>query len=129
MPLLDFRQARADIRLADVLELLGWTARVRVGVQLRGPCPVHGSRSPRSRSFAAHLGKNCWQCFRCGAAGNALDLWAQVTRQNVYAAVLDLYRRLGRVVPLLPAVRQRRTPEHELILMRTRKDRKTMTDP
>ncbi|HLJ93849.1 MAG TPA: hypothetical protein VKU02_11740 [Gemmataceae bacterium] len=70
MPLLDFRQARADIRLADVLELLGWTARVRVGVQVRGPCPVPGSRSPRSRSFAAHLGKNCWQCFRGGAAGS-----------------------------------------------------------
>ena len=111
MPLLDFRQAQADIRLADVLELLGWTARVRVGVQVRGPCPVHGSRSPRSRSFAAHLGKNCWQCFRCGAAGNALDLWAQATRQNLYAAVLDLYCRLGRAVPLLPAARQRRTSE------------------
>jgi hypothetical protein len=101
MPLLDFRQARADLRLADVLALLGWTARTQRGVQVRGPCPVHGSRSPRSRSFAAHLGKNCWQCFRCGAAGNALDLWAQATRQDPYAAVLDLYRRLGRPVPWL----------------------------
>ena len=27
MPLLDFRQARAEIRLAVVLELLGWRAR------------------------------------------------------------------------------------------------------
>ena len=44
-------------------------------------------------------------------------------------AVLDLYRRLGRAVPLLPAARQRRTPESELILMRTRKGRKTMSDP
>ena len=35
MPLLDLRQARADIRLAEVLQLLGWTARARVGVQVR----------------------------------------------------------------------------------------------
>jgi len=90
MPLLDLRQARADLGLAEVLELLGWTARARVGVQVRGPCPVHGSRSPTSRSFSAQLDKNMWQCFRCGASGNALDLWAQATRQELYPAVLDL---------------------------------------
>jgi hypothetical protein len=108
MPLLDFRQARADIGLAEVLQLLGWTARARLGVQVRGPCPVHGAHSPRSRSCSAHLGKNCWQCFVCGAAGNALDLWVQVTRQELYPAVLDRYRRLGRPVPWLPAVHGRR---------------------
>jgi len=83
MPLLDLRQARADIRLAEVLALLGWTARLQRGVQVRGPCPVHGSPSPTSRSFSAHLDKNVWQCFRCGASGNALDLWAQATRQEL----------------------------------------------
>jgi DNA primase len=102
MPFLDLRQARADLRLAEVLGLLGWTARVRRGVQVRGPCPVHGSRSSTSRSFSAHLGKQVWQCFRCGASGNALDLWAQATRQELYPAVVDLYRRLGGVLPLLP---------------------------
>jgi len=109
MPLLDLRQARANIRLAEVLELLGWTARARVGVQVRGPCPLHGSHSPASRSFSAHLGKNVWQCFRCGASGNALDLWAQVTRQELYPAALELYRRLARVVPWLPAANRRKT--------------------
>jgi hypothetical protein len=54
MPLLDFRQARADIRLAEVLQLLGWRARARCGAQVRGPCPVHESTSPASRSFSAH---------------------------------------------------------------------------
>jgi len=100
MPLLDLRQARAEIRLRDVLDLLGWTAHTRRGVQVRGPCPVHGSRSPTSRSFSAHLGKQAWRCFRCGACGNALDLWVQATRQELYAAVADLYRRLGRALPL-----------------------------
>jgi CHC2 zinc finger len=109
MPLLDLRQARADIGLTDVLALLGWTARARVGVQVRGPCPVHGAHAPRSRSFSAHLGKNCWQCFRCGAAGNALDLWVQVTRQQLYPALLDWYRRLGRPLPWLPAAQRRRS--------------------
>src|SRR5437667_1096712 len=106
MPLLDLRQARADLRLRDVLELLGWTARVRGGAQVRGPCPVHGSRSPRSRSFSAHLGRNLWQCFACGAAGNALDRWVPVTRQPLYPAVLELDRRLGRPVAWLPVARK-----------------------
>jgi DNA primase len=110
MPLLDFRQARAEIRLAEVLELLGWTARSRGGAQVRGPCPVHGSRSPTSRSLSAQVDKNAWQCFRCGASGNALDLWAQATRQELYPAVLELYRRLGRAVPWLSAVNRNQEP-------------------
>lgn len=96
MPGIDFRQARAEIRLAEVLALVDYQPQQRAGVQLRGPCPVHGSQSATSRSFAAHLGKGVWQCFVCRAHGNALDLWAAVTRQPIYAAVLDLYRRLGR---------------------------------
>jgi hypothetical protein len=96
MPLLDFRRARADVCLDEVLQLLGWSARSRRGAQLRGACPVHRSSSPTSRVFAAHLERGLRQCFRCGAAGNALDLWARVTGQGIYAAVVDLYRRLGR---------------------------------
>jgi DNA primase len=101
MPAIDFREARARLRLAEALELLGFEARSRVGAQVRGPCPLHRSRALRSRSFAAHLGKGLWHCFGCGAGGNVLDLWAQVTRQNVYAATIDLCRRLGRDVPWL----------------------------
>jgi CHC2 zinc finger len=101
MPLIDFRQARAEVRLAAVLELLRWRAREGRGAQVRGPCPVHGSSSPGSRSFAAHLGKGAWRCFVCGARGNALDLWARATGQALYPAVLELYRQLGRAVPWL----------------------------
>jgi hypothetical protein len=105
MPLVDLRQARAEIRLAMVQEQLGWRAHERNGVQVRGPCPLHGSSSPRSRSFSAHLGRNIWRCFRCEASGNALELWARATGQELYPAVLDLYRRLGRAVPWLEPVR------------------------
>ena len=57
------------------------------------------------RARPAHLGRDLWHCFRCGAGGNALDLWAAVTRQGVHAAVLDLCQRLGRDVPGLPRPR------------------------
>jgi DNA primase len=101
MPLINWRQARREIRLGAVLELLGWRGRERRGEQVRGPCPVHGSSSPRRRSFSAHRGRNIWQCFRCGAAGNALELWARVSGQELYPATLELYRRLGRTPPWL----------------------------
>jgi DNA primase len=105
MPALDFREARAQLHVAEVLDLLGFEPNSCRGDQVRGPCPVHRSRRPASRSFAAHLGKNAWQCFRCGAGGNALDLWVAVTRQPLYAAVIDLYMRLGREVPWLRRAR------------------------
>jgi DNA primase len=106
MPGIDFRQARARVRLAEVLDLIGFAPTVRHGDQVRGPCPVHGSRTPESRSFAAHLGKNAWHCFGCGAGGNALDLWVAVTQQPLHAAVIDLYLRLGREVPWLRRPRE-----------------------
>ena len=105
MPGIDFREARARLPLAEVLQLLGFVPRGRAGAPVRGPCPVHGSRSAASRSFAAHLGRGVWHCFRCGAGGNALDLWAAVTRQPLHAAVRDLCGRLGRDVPWLPRPR------------------------
>jgi DNA primase len=116
MPLVDYRQARAEVGLHEVLELLGWRARTRVGSQVRGCCPVHGSRSGTSRSFRGQLGKNLWHGFVCGAGGNALDLWAQTTGQELHAAVRDLFARLGRPVPWLRPV----SPA---------KDKKSMNDP
>jgi DNA primase len=86
----------------EVLDLMGYQPRRIVGGQARGPCPLHRSRSATSRVFAVHLHKNLYHCFACGAGGNALDLWAAWTRQQVYAAVVDLFQHLGRDVPRLP---------------------------
>jgi DNA primase len=102
MPTIDYRAARALVRLADVLDLIAYQPRSRDGAQLRGPCPLHGSSAPTSRVFAAHLGKNAYYCFRCGAGGNALDLWVALTGQSLHAAVIDLCQRLHRPVPWLP---------------------------
>jgi DNA primase len=101
MPAIDYRRARAELRLADVLTLIGYSPRCRDGEQLRGPCPLHGSRSRTSRAFAAYLGRNLYHCFRCGAGGNALDLWAALNRLPLHAAVLDLCQRLHYPVPWL----------------------------
>jgi DNA primase len=102
---IDYREARSRVRLAEVLGLLGFAGNAQRGERVRGPCPVHRSRTPTSRSFAADHGKQLWHCFRCGAGGNALDLWVAVTRQPLHAAVLDLYKRLGRDVPWLRGTR------------------------
>jgi DNA primase len=124
MPGIDYRQARAGVQLAEVLALLGFEPTARQHGQERGRCPVHGSRTLRSRSFAAHLGKNVWHCFRCGAGGNALDLWAKVTRQPLHAAVIELYTRLGREVPWLPGRAARRQPAESV----TRQEEKPMPE-
>jgi DNA primase len=108
MPGIDYRAARAEVRLAEVLDLLGFVPTACHGQQLRGGCPLHGARRRPSRSFAAHLGKNVWYCFRCQRGGNALELWAALTEQTLHAAVGDLYRRLGRELPRLAAPRRLR---------------------
>jgi DNA primase len=102
MPGIDYREARQRVRLAEVLQLLDFEPASRHGEEVRGPCPVHRSRTAGSRSFAAHLGKGVWKCFGCASGGNVLDLWAAVTRQPLHAAVIELYARLGREVPWLP---------------------------
>ena len=55
MPGVDFRAVRAAVPIARVLELVGFEIRERSGDQVRGGCPVHGSSSPKSRTFSANL--------------------------------------------------------------------------
>jgi hypothetical protein len=104
---IDFVLLRRQVKLAQVLELTGFRAATRRGAQLRGPCPVPGSSSPHRRSFAAHLDKGCWHCFRCGAHGNALDLSLAVTKRPVYEGALELCARLHWAVPRRPAPARR----------------------
>jgi DNA primase len=100
---IDYAALRRRLRLGQVLELLGFVPSTHYGNQVRGPCLVHGSRTPSSRSFAAHLERHCWHCFRCGAHGNALDLWTAATKRPLYEAALDLCQRLNLDIPWLTA--------------------------
>ncbi len=98
---IDFQALRAEVRIAEVLRLLGFTPSRRRGAQVRGPCPVHGQHRPGSRSFSAHLEKDAYRCFHCGSSGNQLDLWAAATRQPLYQAAIDLCEKLDHAVPRL----------------------------
>jgi DNA primase len=92
---LDFAALRRQIAIGQVLDLIGWEPVSKYGVQLRGPCPIHKSQNPKSRSLSVNLEKHAFRCFRCSAKGNALDLWTAVTGARLYDAALDLCRGLG----------------------------------
>jgi DNA primase len=74
MPGVNFQLLREQIAMPDVLGLLQFEPRVLRGEQWRGPCPVHGSRNPPSRSFSVNGRLGRYQCFVCGSRGNALEL-------------------------------------------------------
>ena len=101
MPGIDFVTLRKQIPMQRVLELLDYQPRSRASDQIRGPCPVHQSTSPTSRIFSANIARNTFQCFKCGAKGNQLDLWAQVHDLNIYEAAVDLCRQLNLEPPRL----------------------------
>jgi len=102
MPAIDFRALRNEVGLETVLKLLGFVPARRYGGQVRGPCPIHEAKRPGSTSFSANLSRNAYRCFRCGTAGNQLDLWAAATRQPLHQAAIDLCEKLHRPIPWLP---------------------------
>ena len=101
MPGIDFAEVRARVSIRQVLELVGFQATEQTGDQLRGPCPIHGSTSPGSRSFSANLTHNSFRCFKCGAQGNQLDLWIAISKLPIHKAAADLCERLGIEPPLI----------------------------
>jgi Integrase core domain/CHC2 zinc finger len=110
-PAIDFPAVWAAITMAAVLQLLGFQANSTRGAQQRGPCPLHGSTSGTSRCFSANLDQHTYQCFKCGRAGNALDLWAQANKQTVYDAAIDLCQRLHITLPTLNPQNRNREEE------------------
>jgi putative transposase len=110
-PALDFTAIRAAVTMAAVLELLGVPTPRGAGAQRRGPCPCHGSTADTSRCFSVNLDRQYFHCFKCGRSGNALDLWAQATRQPIYEAALDLCQRLAIPLPTLSAASPNREEE------------------
>jgi hypothetical protein len=64
MPGIDFQAVRDRVPMSRVLELIHYEPFSRLGEQLRGPCPIHKSESPRSRSFSVDLCGNRFQCFK-----------------------------------------------------------------
>jgi DNA primase len=90
MPGVDFQLLRERIEMREVLRLLQFEPAVRREDQWRGPCPVHGSRNPGSRSFSVNVRLGRYHCFGCGSRGHALELWSAVHGLSMYAAAVEL---------------------------------------
>ena len=103
MPGVDFRLLRERVTMREVLELLQFEPLVQCGDQWRGPCPVHGSRNPRSRSFSVYVRLGRRHCFACGSRGHALELWSAVHGLSLYAAAVELCELLGLETPWMTA--------------------------
>ena len=99
MPGVDFNVLRSEITMQQVLDQLGFQPSARRGDQLHGPCPVHGSTSPSSRSFSVNLSAARYYCHKCQSHGNLLELWAAVHGLTIHQAAIDLCRALDRDVP------------------------------
>ena len=99
MPAIDFARLRAEITMEQVLDRLGFEPVARREDQLRGPCPVHGSSRPQSRTFSVNVRTGRYYCHQCHSRGNPLELWAAVHHLPIYEAALDLCRALGNDIP------------------------------
>lgn len=99
MPGIDFAVLRETVRMEHVLGVLDFVAVTRQGSQLHGPCLVHESSSPRSRTFSVNVDSGRYYCHKCGSHGNALELWSAVKKLSLHEAAQDLCRTLGHDIP------------------------------
>jgi len=90
-----FRAVKAAVSMRLVLADYGVLEQLRRSGrdQYRGRCPIHCGQG--RDAFHAHLGKNVFHCFACGAGGNVLDLVAELEQCSVREAALRLQRRYG----------------------------------
>jgi len=103
--IIDFQAVKRLVSMGDVLALLGWSALQAQKGELRGRCPIHRSKSAKSRSFACN--DRGFTCFSCGEHGDQVRLWALCRGLTLYNAAVDLCRELAVSVPELP---KRRSP-------------------
>ncbi|HKB38575.1 MAG TPA: transposase [Gemmataceae bacterium] len=91
---INFAHLKQQLSLAQVLEHLGLSGRLRgSGPQRRCACPIHRGDG-RGRTFSVNLPDNVFCCFeaRCGQQGDVIDLWAALHHLDLRAAALDLVR-------------------------------------
>ena len=92
MPGIDFNRLRREVTMEEVLNLLGFVSSHRTGAQWSGRCPLHESRSGRSRSFSVNVALGRYHCHACHSQGNQLELWAAFTQRSLHPAAIDLCR-------------------------------------
>jgi len=99
VPGVNFDRIRAEIRIEDVLNLLGFEPSRRSGMQWYGHCPLPECRSARGESFSVNVALGRYCCHRCRSQGNALELWTAATKLPLHQAAIELCHRLGHAVP------------------------------
>jgi len=97
---LNFAQLREQVSMSQVLELLDWKPTRNSRGTSRGRCPLNCTAKDDS-SFALNEAKKAFCCHRCGAQGNALDLWATTQNLTLLDAAWELIERLGIEPPVL----------------------------
>lgn len=86
---IDFSFVREQITFERILTHLGIRDQFRGRSQLRGPCPLCQSESPRTLSV--NLTKNIYRCFSPHCShGNVLDFWSALQKQPLHTAVRNL---------------------------------------
>ena len=94
MPGIDYAELRRRLRLGQVLELLGFRAAAsRCGAQVRGPCPVHGSRTAAQPVVRRPPGTPLLALFPLRRPRQRPGPVVAVTKLPLYEAALDLCRR------------------------------------
>jgi hypothetical protein len=85
----NFSEVKKRVKLDRVLRSYGvnWL-RPSGEQQYRGRCPIHQGQGPEA--FHAHLGRNVFHCFACGAGGNVLDFVAAIEGCSMREAALRL---------------------------------------
>ena len=100
MPSIDFNAIRDMIPVPTLLHLWRWRETKADRNGLRGPCPVHGSKNPKSRSFCCNNSQ--WHCFSCRRSGDVTDLYAALTGKPLLTAAYELCLTMGLKPPFLP---------------------------
>lgn len=99
-PPLDLVALRAQATPLRVLALHGWSPTRVEMASTRGPCPIHRSTSPRSRSLS--VGMRLAHCHVCRWSGDGLAIHSEITGLALLDAAYDLCRCLGLEPPVLP---------------------------
>lgn len=83
------------LELTDLVSLVGESVVLRPkGREHMGLCPFHEDRRP-SFSVVTHKGNAFYNCFACGASGNAIDFMVNYHRMDFLEALRFLAQRAG----------------------------------
>lgn len=106
MSSIDYGELHRVVKLAEVLDLIGYKPAWTCMNESRGPCPVHCH--PDQRCCFINLNFGSWRCHRCKRGGGALNLFMTVRGLDVRPAARLLCELLSKPVPYKSSSNMRR---------------------